>query len=298
MVLTRAQHAAQEAASLDAVEDMETAIVEHVDQAPSAIEKAPSVGDQLASLAQHLLLRTQALAAEHTVLQHQQQGQSDAQYAALMAVQALTETSVKNLTDQQRIIVEKLGEALTATHAGLHEQFQRMQMVQDERGGQIERFMNDRLAQALQAVQRETRVPVSKFCSSRKGSSQAGGDAKFTTSQKQMRLDHETYQLVQQQVEAASEGVQAAIKISLDKDFHRACDEIRQELLQSISRAEEPLRESARALVMGTTANTEARMQKALINSQSELNLQIQRQADATAAFRDQVRKQGVRMRK
>ncbi|KAG7380231.1 hypothetical protein PHYPSEUDO_007617 [Phytophthora pseudosyringae] len=68
-----------------------------------------------------------------------------------MAVQALTETSVKNLTDQQRITVEKLGEALTATHAGLHEQFQRMQMVQDERGGQIERFVNDRLAQALQA---------------------------------------------------------------------------------------------------------------------------------------------------
>ncbi|KAG7386949.1 hypothetical protein PHYPSEUDO_014933 [Phytophthora pseudosyringae] len=49
---------------------------------------------------------------------------------------------------------------------------------------------------------------------------------------------------------------------------------------------------------MGITANTEVRMQKALINSQSELKLQIQRQADTTADLRDQVRKQGVRMRK
>ncbi|KAG3045634.1 hypothetical protein PI124_g24628, partial [Phytophthora idaei] len=135
----------------------ETAMVAHVEEAPSAVAKAPNVGDQLASLAHHLLQRTQSLAAEHVALQHQQQGQNDAQNAALMAMYALTETSVKNLTDQQRVIVEKLGEALNATHAGLQEQFKRMQMVHDEKGGHIERFVNERLTQALQEVQRESK---------------------------------------------------------------------------------------------------------------------------------------------
>ncbi|KAE9038134.1 hypothetical protein PR002_g6180 [Phytophthora rubi] len=236
-----------------------------------------------------------------------------------MAVQALTETSVKNLTEQQRIIVEKLGEAFTATHAGLHEQFQRMQMVQDERGVQIERFVNDRLAQSLQDVQRET--SESKLANS----AQVDGvhhrlevvatkvdeelekimaqihqlvEAKFMAYQNQMRLGQETKLLVQQQVEAAYEGVKAAIKISLEKDIHRACEAIRQELLQTVNRAEEPLRESIRALACEITSNAEVRMQKTLTNTQSDLHLQIQRQADATAALRDQVRKQGVRIRK
>ncbi|RAW20081.1 hypothetical protein PC110_g23477, partial [Phytophthora cactorum] len=109
----------------DVAETSETAMVAHVDEAPSAVAKAPNVGDQLASLAHHLLQRTQSLAAEHVALQHQQQRQNDAQNSALMAMCALTETSAKNLTDQQRVIVERLGEALNATHAGLHEQFKR-----------------------------------------------------------------------------------------------------------------------------------------------------------------------------
>jgi hypothetical protein len=319
MVLTRAQHAAEEAASLRAVEDMETTIAERVDQAPSAIAKAPSVGDQLASLAQHLLLRTQALAAEHTALQYQQQGQSDAHNAALMAVQALTETSVKNLTEQQRIIVEKLGEALTATHAGLHEQFQRMQMIQDDRGGQIEHFVNDRLDQALQDVQRETNE--SKLASSVQAktvhhrleevASKVDGElerltvhvqelveAKCMAIQDQVRLGQETGQLVHQQVKAATDGAKAATRSALENDIRLACETIRHELMESVNRAEEPLRDSARALVCEITANTEARMQKALTNVQSDLNLQIQRQADTTTALRDQVRKQGVRIRK
>ncbi|KAG3117619.1 hypothetical protein PI124_g10461 [Phytophthora idaei] len=167
MVLTRAQQAAREAAGVfdedmentesvepeDVAETSETAMVAHVEEAPSAVAKAPNVGDQLDSLAHHLLQRTQSLAAEPVALQHQQQGQNDTQNAALMAMYALTETSVKNLTYQQRVIVEKLGEALNATHAGLQEQFNRMQMVHDEQGGHIECFVNERLTQALQEVQ-------------------------------------------------------------------------------------------------------------------------------------------------
>ncbi|GMF58776.1 unnamed protein product [Phytophthora fragariaefolia] len=182
---------------------------------PSAIEKVPSVGDQLAILAQQLLLRTQVLAAEHTVLQHQQQGQSDAQNAVLMAMQALTETSVNIISEQQAIIVEKHGEALTATHAG------RLEMLATKVVDELEKIM----AHVQQLV-----------------------EAKFVAYQNQMGLGQKTDQLVQQQVEAASEGVKAAIQISLEKDIHRACEAIRQALLQSVSRAEEPLRESACAL--------------------------------------------------
>ncbi|KAG3060369.1 hypothetical protein PI124_g22881 [Phytophthora idaei] len=107
---------------------------------------------------------------------------------------------------------------------------------------------------------------------------------------------------MQQQVQAASEGVATAIKSSLEKDLQRACEAMRQELLQTINRAEEPLRESARALVLEIAANTErqleARMEKAITNTQSELNLEVQRQVDATSSLREQVRKQGIRINK
>ncbi|KAG2778184.1 hypothetical protein PC129_g11874 [Phytophthora cactorum] len=337
MVLTRAQQAAREATEVfdedmentesvepeDVAETSETAMVAHVEEAPSAVAKAPNVGDQLVSLAHHLLQRTQSLAAEHVALQHQQQGQNDAQNAALMAMYALTETSVKNLTDQQRVIVENLGEALNATHTGLQEQFKRMQMVHDEQGGHIERFVNERLTQALQEVQRE-----SKACKLAT-SSQAediqrrlqevttkvdGGleqitrqiqqlvESKLAASQKQLCLGQEASELVQQQVQAASEGVATAIKSSLEMDLQRACETMRQELLQTVNRAEEPLRESARALVLEIAAITErqleARMQKAITNTQSELNLEVQRQADATSSLREQVRNQGIRINK
>ncbi|KAG3117326.1 hypothetical protein PI126_g24621 [Phytophthora idaei] len=77
---------------------------------------------------------------------------------------------------------------------------------------------------------------------------------------------------------------------------------MRQELLQTVNRAEEPLRESARALVLEIAAITErqleARMQKAIPNTQSELNLEVQRQADATSSLREQVRNQGIRINK
>ncbi|KAG3033953.1 hypothetical protein PC128_g8553 [Phytophthora cactorum] len=234
-----------------------------------------------------------------------------------MAMYALTETSVKNLTDQQRVIVEKLGEALNATHAGLQEQFKRMQMVHDEQGGHIERFVNERLTQALQEVQRERKECKLATSSQAEGIQRRlqkvttkvdGGleqitrqiqqlvESKLDASQKQLCLGQETSEPVQQQVQAASEGVATAIKSSLEKDLQRACETIRHELLQTVNRAEEPLRESARALVLEIAANTErqleARIQKAIANKQSELNLEVQRQADATSSLREQVRKQ------
>ncbi|KAG3048065.1 hypothetical protein PC122_g23939 [Phytophthora cactorum] len=77
---------------------------------------------------------------------------------------------------------------------------------------------------------------------------------------------------------------------------------MRQDLLQTVNHAQEPLRKSARPLVLEIAAITErqleARMQKAITNTQSELNLEVQRQADATSSLREQVRKQGIRINK
>ncbi|KAG4064762.1 hypothetical protein PC123_g514 [Phytophthora cactorum] len=314
MVLTRAQQAAREAAGVfdedmentesvepeDVAETSETAMVAHVDEAPSAVAKAPNVGDQLASLAHHLLQRTQSLAAEHVALQHQQQRQNDAQNSALMAMCALTETSAKNLTDQQRVI-----------------------MVHDEQGGHIEGFVSERLTQALQEVQRESKEYKLATSSQAEGIQRRqqevttkvdGGleqiarqiqqlvESKLAASQKQLCLGQETAELVQQQVQAASEGVATTIKSSLEKDLQRACETMRQELLQTVNRAEEPPRVSARALVLEIATNTErqleARMQKAITNTQSELNLEVQRQADAASSLREQVRKQSIRINK
>ncbi|ETL47634.1 hypothetical protein L916_02635, partial [Phytophthora nicotianae] len=77
--------------------------------------------------------------------------------------------------------------------------------------------------------------------------------------------------------------------------LQRACGAVRQDLLARVSSGEEPLRESIRSLVLDITTNAESflegRVQKALSNTQSELNLQVQRQADATTALREQIRK-------
>ena len=82
----------------------------------------PSVMDHVAALAQQLLLQTQVLARKHAVLQYQLGGQNHALNAALMAVHTSTETIVRQLTNQQREIAVKLGEALTATQVSLREQ--------------------------------------------------------------------------------------------------------------------------------------------------------------------------------
>ncbi|ETO70177.1 hypothetical protein F444_13318 [Phytophthora nicotianae P1976] len=163
MVQTRAQTAAAAVATAY-MSDAETAIVAHVERAsiaPLAIANVPSVVDHLANFAQHFIAQTQALAAEHVALQQQSQVLGHAQNAALMAMQASTQSSVRQLTDRQRAIVEELGEALTATQSRLQDQLQHLQMLQDERGGQIERFVNDSLAHAQEEAQREAQIAAS-----------------------------------------------------------------------------------------------------------------------------------------
>ncbi|KAF4137634.1 hypothetical protein GN958_ATG04718 [Phytophthora infestans] len=351
MALTRAQAAAAAAAAasgqVNEVTDAETAMVEHVGTdltSSSALPLAPSVADHLASLAQHFIAQTQTLAAEHVALQQQQQGHSHAQNAALVAMQVSTEANLRQLTDQQRAIVERLGEALTATQSNLQDQLHHLQTAQDERGGQIEQFVNNRVAHALQEVQKESQREASsqiqgvhkmleeieakvnsglenlsqyvqqlvedKVTASRLSDApddlsqyvQQLVEDKVTASRLSDAPDDGTILLIQKEVEAATSSIASSIKTSLQLDLQTVCDTIRQELLVRVDSAEEPRRQALRALVMEITTDAErrleARMQRALTNTQSELNLQVQRQADATSALCEQVRKLSVRSKR
>ncbi|ETP24211.1 hypothetical protein F441_02746 [Phytophthora nicotianae CJ01A1] len=279
MVHTRAQAAAAAvaAAHMSEMPDAETAIVPHVERAstaPLAIANVPSVVDHLANFAQHFIAQTQALAAEHVALQQQSQ-----------------------LADQQRAIVEELGEALTATQSRLQDQLQHLQMVQDVRGGQIERFVNDSIAHAQEEAQREAQIAASAHL---EGVRQKLLEMEAKIDGGLENISQHVQQLME--VEAAATRIKASLKESLELDLQRASGAVRQDLLARVSSAEEPLRESIRSLVLDITTNAahllECRVQKAHTNTQSELNLQVQRQADATTALREQIRKLNVQAKR
>ncbi|ETP11284.1 hypothetical protein F441_13187, partial [Phytophthora nicotianae CJ01A1] len=82
----------------------------------------------------------------------------------------------------------------------------------------------------------------------------------------------------------------------------RACGAVRQDLLTRVICAEEPLPESIRSLVLDITTNAErlveGRVLKPLTNAQPELNLQVQRQANATTPLREQIRKLYVQVKR
>ncbi|GMF34936.1 unnamed protein product [Phytophthora fragariaefolia] len=249
-----------------------------------------------------------------------------------MAAQASTETSVRQLTDQHRDIAVKLGEALTARRASLREQLQQLQKVQDERGQQIESYASDRLAKVLQDVQKETHDSQLAIASQtdevrqnltlmeRNINSTLSGMMEHVQKLIEDKLvgctvDVNTGQIVQQQMEKstddvaatlqvalATEGVASAIKRSVEQDLHKACGSIHDELLRCAQDVNGPLYELVRDFISETTARAnrqlESRIQKLLTNTQSDINLQVQRQADVTTALREHVMKMCVRVNK
>ncbi|KAL4140885.1 hypothetical protein PRNP1_014453 [Phytophthora ramorum] len=84
------------------------------------------------------------------MLQSQQEGQSNAQSAALMAVQDSTETCIKELTDRQLAIAGQFQEELMATQSAISEQFMAMQA---QAGEQIKTPVTEKLFNALREVQ-------------------------------------------------------------------------------------------------------------------------------------------------
>ncbi|OWZ00586.1 hypothetical protein PHMEG_00028187 [Phytophthora megakarya] len=270
-------------------------------------------GSHLVDLVQHFIAQTQTLAAEQTFLQYRQQGQSDAQSAALMAVQASTEANVQQLTNQQRLIAERLGEALTAMQNELQEQFQRLQLLESERSSQIETFVNEKLALALQEVQQESHASQMAIATQTDGTRARFDeietkitssleaitthihqmvDAKFVAMQDEVGPDGNTAQLVQRLVEAASASATDDIKKTLEADLVRLRDEMQREISSGV---EVPVREYVRQLVLElmdhSESKLESRIQRALMNTQAELNLQVQRQADAMSILREQLQR-------
>ncbi|POM60934.1 hypothetical protein PHPALM_30139 [Phytophthora palmivora] len=313
MVLTRAQAAAQASEhAQEAASDISSAIVELpsdnavlVASAP-ALETVPGGVDYLAKIAEYFLAQTQALAAEHVVLLTQQQGQNNAHSAALTAAQATTESRVHR-------------EALTTTQAGLQEQFQSLRLMQDERGLQIERAVNDRLSHALKEMENELNESRLRIASQSDGVDHRFGtieakingvleavmtrvnslvEEKIDLLSKHQSSDDGTTHLVQRLVESSSVEVSANINQSLQIALQESHNEQKQEWMQAISTVEEHLRESVQCFVVEAASNIErqleSRVQKAITNAQSELNLQMQRQADATATLREQFRKQNA----
>ncbi|KAE9157875.1 hypothetical protein PF005_g32677, partial [Phytophthora fragariae] len=216
MVLTRAQAAAQAAAQaptqaaaqaatqagmqhLDPEEA--TALVEYSSARQASVAQFAAGSDELiAHLAQHFIAQTQALDAEQAMLYSQQQGQCDAQNAALMAVQASAEANVLHLTEQQRVIAQELGEALTATHREIQEKFQHLEVSENKKKGEIEHFVNEKIDQALQEVQKTSNDTQMALASQNGGARARFEEVEVNISNNLEAIPARIYQVVEDQL--------------------------------------------------------------------------------------------------
>ncbi|KAL4094189.1 hypothetical protein PRIC1_009852 [Phytophthora ramorum] len=100
-------------------------------------------------MAGFFLAQTRYLVEGHAMLQSQQEGQSNAQSAALMADQGSTETCIKQLMDQQLAIAGQFQEELMATQSAIYEQLMAMQA---QAGEQIKKSVTEKLFDALREM--------------------------------------------------------------------------------------------------------------------------------------------------
>ncbi|KAE8892727.1 hypothetical protein PF003_g23475 [Phytophthora fragariae] len=317
MVLTRAQAAAQaptqaaaQAATQAGMQHLDpeeaTALVEYSSARQASVAQFAAGSDELiAHLAQHFIAQTQALDAEQAMLYSQQQGQCDAQNAALMAVQASAEANVLHLTEQQRVIAQELGEALTATHREIQEKFQHLEVYENKKKGEIEHFVNEKIDQALQEVQKTSNDTQMALASQNGGARARFEEVEANISNNleaipariyqvvedqlavlrgEMRPGEDINHLVQRMVEVSSTGAAESIKSALEAELRDARGEMQREIVSGV---EGPMREYVRQLVLELTAQSEsqleARIQRALTNTQANVNAQNQRQADVTS---------------
>ncbi|RLN53933.1 hypothetical protein BBJ28_00025266, partial [Nothophytophthora sp. Chile5] len=120
----------------------------------AAMEIVPEVERNLANVAEPFIAQMQTLAGEHVVLKNQQEGVSQEQHAALVAVQGYAESGMKELSIQQLAIAERFQEGLRATQFAVQEQLQHMEKLQVESRAQIEGAVGEKLAQTLVEVRR------------------------------------------------------------------------------------------------------------------------------------------------
>ncbi|GMF56331.1 unnamed protein product [Phytophthora fragariaefolia] len=333
MVLTRAQARAEAEAQATQVNDVEGMLESADTEYPDATDEYDTEGASRASalvvadksvvnivrgveehiekLAGFFFAQAQSLAEGQALLQSQQEGQSNAQSAALMAVQASTETGIMQLTNQQLTIAGRFQEELMATQSTIQEQFMTMQVIQAQAGEPIERSVTEKFLNALCEVQCESQALVT---------AQSNGvnrletqlDAKIDdafqtlTSRIQRLVDEQmaarqhanndsekTVELVLELVEKSTAGIHAHVKQSVDRDLQVVRDELQQELCASmVASTSEPALDAVKHRVVTEATRAErrieAQMQRALTAFQSDMHLQVQRQADATSILQDQ----------
>ena len=114
-------------------------------------------------------------------------------------------------------------------------------------------------------------------------------EGKLAVALRGISFNDETSEMVKHQVEMATEVVASAIKNSVEMDLQKACESIRNELLRLAGDVDGLRYDSVRDFIAEATTNAncqlEARIQKMITTTQAEINLQVQRQADATAAL-------------
>ncbi|KAL3663526.1 hypothetical protein V7S43_011413 [Phytophthora oleae] len=237
------------------------------------------------------------------MFQYRQRGETDAQNAALMAVQASTETSVQQLTEQQRAIAHQFSEALALTHNELEGQFQRMQVLEGKRVQRIENFVNEKLGEALQEVHQSCQTDSAWLLLNEIEQTVANSQAAVATHIRQVveeklaSLLHDARPAldaahVQRVVEDTVAAAFADSKKTIEAELQRARSELHREVAAKI---DEPIRRLVLELTTQAARQLESRVQNMVTSTQSELNLQMQRQADATSALREKFRKQQMR---
>ncbi|GMF35696.1 unnamed protein product [Phytophthora fragariaefolia] len=285
MALTRAQARAEAEAQATQVNDVEGMLESADTEYPDATGEYDTEG---ATRASALVVADKS----------GQEGQSNAQSAALMAVQPSTETGIMQLTNQQLAIAGRFQEELMATQSTIQEQFMTMQVMQAQAGEEIERSVTEKFLNALREVQCESQALVT---------AQSNGvnrletqlDAKIDdafqtlTSRIQRLVDEQmaarqhasndsekTVELVLELVEKSTAGIHAHVKQSVDRGFQVVRDELQQALCAStVASTSEPALDALKHLVVTDATRAErrieAQMQRALTAFQSDMHLQV-----------------------
>ncbi|KAF4150458.1 hypothetical protein GN958_ATG00330 [Phytophthora infestans] len=157
MVLTRAQVRAQATAQQQEIPEAAIVVVDHSDETAvaevvaerSTVELVRHGQDYLAKLAEPSLKGT-----------HLCEGQGEAQSSALLAVRESIDAGIKQLANQQLAIAGRFHEELMATHAGIREQFLRLETMQANVSEKIERSVADKLFRALREAHSESQSMI------------------------------------------------------------------------------------------------------------------------------------------
>ncbi|ETM00723.1 hypothetical protein L917_02575, partial [Phytophthora nicotianae] len=142
-------------------------------------------------------------------------------------------------------------------------------------GGHIERFVSDSIAHAQEEAQREAQIAASAH----------------------LEGIHQKVLEVEAKIDGGLENISQHVQQLVEDSF--AASQLQVDSCEGSTRAVQMEVETASpesvwrctTRLASTKRFLEGRVQKALSNTQSELNLQVQRQADATTALREQIRK-------